>query len=76
MNDLQFYRNLCICAVFFLFFFFFVKNSSMPHRSYLELNAALFEDVESLDSNCFVRLTILDLQALELLLHAIKRGNV
>lgn len=65
-----------VSVLYFFFSLFFVKNSSMPHRSYLELNAALFEDVESLDSNCFVRLTILDLQALELLLHAIKRGNV
>lgn len=70
MNDLQF-----SVPVLYFFFFFFVKNNSMPHRSYLELNAALFEDVESLDSNRFVRLTILDLQALESPLHAIKRGK-
>lgn len=53
----------------FLFSFFF-KNNSTLHRSQLELNATLFGDAESLDSNCFIGLTIVDLQALELLLHA------
>lgn len=70
MNDLQF----SVPVLYFFFFFFFLSRTT--HRSYLELNAALFEDVESLDSNRFVRLTILDLQALESPLHAIKRGNV
>lgn len=57
LNDLQFYGNLWTCAVFY--FSLFVKDNSTLHRPYLELNATPFEDVESLDSNCFIRLTIL-----------------
>lgn len=74
LNDLQFYGNLWTCAAFY--FSLFVKDNSTLHRPYLELNATPFEDVEPLDSNCFIRLTILDVQALELPLRAIKRGNV
>lgn len=62
---------------FFFYFFFLVKNNSTLHRWHLQLNATtLFGDAESPGSNCFIGLTILDLQALELLLRAIKRGNV
>lgn len=40
-------------VLYFFLFFFFVKNNSMPHRSHLELNAALFEDVETLRLELF-----------------------